>query len=57
MEENKKELSLEDLQKNSGGACQDGEYKCPECEYSSNDYYCYELHLMTHYDRNYRPRR
>lgn len=56
MEENKKELSLEDLQKISGGACQDGEYKCPECDYSSNDYYCYKLHLMTHYDRNYRPR-
>ena len=46
MEENKKELSLEDLQKISGGAAQDGEYKCPECDYSTNDY-----------DRNYRPRR
>ena len=58
MEGNKKELNLEELKDVSGGAGNDGqgEYKCPECNYSTNDYYSLEIHLMTHYDRSYRPR-
>ena len=57
MEENKKELDLEELKNVNAGHDGQGEYKCPECDYSTNDYYSLELHLMTHYDRSYRPRR